>query len=126
MSGWRYFIENTTVRGGPGFVSLMRVRPDEPLLCAERLAADGRWHRHDQLFKQLMLGSDSDYLEVDEQRFTEALAGRIVTDESVGRPSAEEMARLQALEDDIAARWNGVAIPPGAMDLTGPPSSGTD
>jgi len=48
----------------------------EPLLCAETLWADGKWHRDDQLFKRMMLGSSSHYNEVDEARFAESLAKR--------------------------------------------------
>ncbi len=120
MTRWRYFLEvDSWPRDKPPRESLMRLRSNEPLLCAERLLGDGKWHRDDQLFKQMMMGSSSYYEEVDEQRFAEALAKLPgVSNKSVERPSRRELKHFASMEARLVERWRAVPVPPGAADLT--------
>jgi hypothetical protein len=123
MSEWRYFIETKASRSDPGNPRefLMRLRSGEPYILAEARHFDGTWHRDDRLFQQIMLGKDHDYVEVDEARFTEALAKLGPTgNQSFGRPSEEELARLTSTEKRIADVWKSVPIPPGAADISFP------
>jgi len=120
MTAWRFFVQTRYGRT-PAAVSrsFMRLRSDEPLLCAEILRGDGTWHRDDRLFRERMLGADYDFIEVAPAQFIEALGDRTITsDESFDRPSAEELARLIGMEGSISAVWKTVAGPPGAETLT--------
>lgn len=119
MTAWRYFVQTRAGRTSDAVArTFVRLRAEEPLVCAEALRGDGTWHRDDRLFRERMLGADYDFIEVDEAEFKNALGDRVTTDDSFDRPSAEELARLSGMEGAIAAVWKTVPVPPGASDLT--------
>jgi hypothetical protein len=124
---WRYFEETWSGRG----LDFVRLRRGEPLLLAEELRRDGRWHRDDRLFQEKMLGKDYTFVEVDEARVREGWMARPLrdgplTDESADRPDPDEIARLTGVEERIAGIWRAVPTPPGATGIPDPTAPGTE
>jgi hypothetical protein len=130
MAEWQFYVDADR----PGIARLMRRRVDEPLLCAEALhPRDGLWWRADDLYRQIMLGSDYDYKEVTETRAAAVVQEWItagfdvsLTGPSHDRPEAETTARFAALEAVARERWAAVPIPPGAETIKGFPPKTRD
>lgn len=127
MATWRYFLSGDTPdRADEGRAGLIRSPVGAGVANAETLLPSGDWRLSDVLYKQKYQGSDHEAVEIDEDRAQRLIRRWVEIGRIAKRPSDESSippelaARLDRVDEQAAAIWRAVPVPPGATEIQDP------